>query len=110
MNRALKSLSLGLSFLVAACGLREPLEPAPGQAAVAVPVTARRAPTTEEMLTPPPIARPGRVGEVTRSEERSEDRFDLPPADIPEGWDPVTGENVQVANEALPPPEGRHVS
>ena len=105
MINAKQAASLILAFVLAACGLREPLEPAPGQAPVAVPLTATRAPTTEEMLTPPPIARPGRVGEVTRSEERSEDRFDLPPADIPEGQDPVTGENVPLANEATPPPE-----
>jgi hypothetical protein len=106
----MKAMALGSALFLGACGLREPLEPAPGQAAAAVPLTAPRAPTTEEMLTPPPIARPGRVGEVTRSEERSEDRFDLPPADIPEGHDPVTGEAVPLANETLPPPEDRLAS
>jgi hypothetical protein len=40
--------------------------------------------TTEEMLTPPPIARPERVDELLRrSQERREDRFDLPPGDVP---------------------------
>ena len=40
--------------------------------------------TTEQMLTPPPIARPERVDELLRrSEERQEDRFDLPPGDVP---------------------------
>jgi hypothetical protein len=40
-----------------------------------------RAPTTDEMLDPPPIARPERAGEpLRRSEEREDDRFDLPPS------------------------------
>jgi hypothetical protein len=45
------------------------------------PAMAARAPTTEELLTPPPIARPQRVDEVLRrSEVREDDRFDLPPS------------------------------
>jgi hypothetical protein len=60
----------GALLLLAACGSREPLRPAPGQ----------NAPTTEELLTPTPIARPDRVGErLRRSEVREDDRFDLPP-------------------------------
>ena len=75
---------------LAGCGLREPLQPPPGGTMPPAPAMARRAPTTEEMLTPPPIARPERVGELlSRSEARSDDRFDLPPPDIPAGQDPV---------------------
>jgi multidrug efflux pump subunit AcrA (membrane-fusion protein) len=92
VNRAACLSALLGIVVLAGCGLREPLEPAPGQRAAVVPATANRAPTTEEMLTAPPIARPGRVGEVTRSEERRESRFDLPPADVPAGSDPVTGD------------------
>ena len=52
---------------------------APGQVPVK-PAMAAAAPTPEELLTPPPIARPERVTEILRrSEEREEDRFDLPP-------------------------------
>jgi hypothetical protein len=41
---------------------------------------AAKAPTTEEMLTPPPIAEPQRVTEILKKgEERKEDRYDLPP-------------------------------
>jgi hypothetical protein len=41
---------------------------------------ATRAPTTEELLTPPAIARPERVTDpLRRSESREDDRFDLPP-------------------------------
>ena len=40
--------------------------------------------TTDELLAPPPVARPGRIDELLRrSEERESDRFDLPPGDIP---------------------------
>jgi hypothetical protein len=45
------------------------------------------------MLTPPPIARPERVDELLRrSEERRDDRFSLPPAEVPPGDDPVDPE------------------
>jgi hypothetical protein len=75
---------LGLALLLGACGLREPLRPAPGQAMPPAPAMANRALTTDELLAPPPVARPGRVDELLRrSEEREDDRFDLPPGDIP---------------------------
>ncbi len=66
-------------FLLAGCGGREPLRPAAGDSMPIAPAMAARAPTTEELLTPPPIARPERVDEpLRRSEERRDDRFDLP--------------------------------
>ena len=75
-------LMAGLSL--AACGLREPLEPPPGQPAPPAPAMASAPLTTEQMLTPPPIARPERVDELLRrSEPRQDDRFDLPPGDVP---------------------------
>ena len=84
MNRI--ALLMGPPFLLAlsACGIREPLEPPPGHSAPPVPAMASEPQTTEEMLTPPPIARPQRVDELLRrSEERRDDRFDLPPGDVP---------------------------
>ena len=67
-------------LLLTACGGREPLQPAAGQSMPPAPALAARAPTTEELLTPPPIARPKRVDELLRrSEPREDDRFDLPP-------------------------------
>ena len=75
-----KILIVALLLGLAACGSREPLRPAPGQALPVAPAMAARAPTTEELLTPPPVARPARAGEpLRRSEEREEDRFELPP-------------------------------
>jgi len=79
--------------MLAGCGLREPLEPPPGQAMPVTPSMSRQALTTEEMLTPPPVARPERVTELlSRSEERRDDRFDLPPGEIPPGENPVRDE------------------
>ena len=82
MKAGTKNLALSAFFLLlAACGAREALQPAPGSAPPPAPAMAARAPTTEEMLTPPPIARPERAGEpLRRSEEREDDRFDLPPS------------------------------
>jgi predicted small lipoprotein YifL len=69
-----------LVVALAGCGQREALRPRPGDTPPPAPAMAARAPTTEEMLTPPPIARPERAGEpLRRSEEREDDRFDLPP-------------------------------
>ena len=90
MKRAL--LLLGVASL-AGCGLREPLAPPPGGSHPAPPAMESRPLTTDEMLTPPPIARPERLGEpLSRSEPRRDDRFDLPPADVPSGEDPVRSE------------------
>jgi len=80
MKRAALLIGLGL----AGCGLREPLRPAPGQSMPPAPSMASEPLTTEELMEPPPIARPARVDELLRrSEERDNDRFDLPPGDIP---------------------------
>ena len=76
--RILLSL-LGLGLL-AACGNMEPLRPKTADAMPAKPEMAARAPTTEELLTPPPNARPARQDDgLRRSEEREDDPFDLPP-------------------------------
>jgi hypothetical protein len=67
-------------LLLAACGDRQPLRPGPGDSMPPAPAQASEPPTTEELLTPPPIARPERLDELLRrSEEREDDRFDLPP-------------------------------
>jgi hypothetical protein len=70
----------GAALLLAACGSREPLRPAPGQTPPPVSKMTARAPTTQELLAQPPIARPERQDEVlSRSQERKDDPFDLPP-------------------------------
>jgi predicted small lipoprotein YifL len=73
-----------LAVPLAACGLREPLRPPPGETMPPAPAMASRPLTTDELLEPPPVARPGRVDELLRrSSEREDDRFDLPPGDVP---------------------------
>jgi hypothetical protein len=80
MRRAL----LLLPLLLGACGLREPLRLPAGDEPPQAPAMARRALTTDELLAQPEIARPQRVDELLRrSEERRDDRFDLPPGDVP---------------------------
>ena len=67
-------------LLLAACGAREPLEPAPGDSLPPAPAMAPVAPTAEQLLDLPPYAKPLRIDEpLRRSEEREDDRFDLPP-------------------------------
>src|SRR4051812_6041234 len=86
MKRPLLILGPGLllALALAGCGLREPLAPAQGQHMPPAPAMASRAMTTDELLRPPAIARPERLDELLqRSEERHDDRFDLPPGDIP---------------------------
>lgn len=78
----MKIAALAALVLLAACGSREPLQPAPGQSLPPQPAMASQAQTSAELLETPPIARPERVDEpLRRSEEREEDRFDLPPPD-----------------------------
>jgi predicted small lipoprotein YifL len=78
MKRVL--LTSAAALAIAACGVRAPLQPEPGESLPVAPETAARQPTSEELLERPPIAAPARVDELlTRSEERDEDRFDLPP-------------------------------
>ena len=74
------ALLIASVLLVAGCGVRAPLQPEPGANLPVAPETAARQPTSEELLARPPIAAPARIDELlTRSEEREEDRFDLPP-------------------------------
>ena len=72
-------LSFAGRACLAACGNMEPLQPKAGQGMPVKPAMAARAPTTEELLTPPANARPARQDDLRRSEEREDDPFDLPP-------------------------------
>ena len=77
--RRLLALS-AVCFALAACGSREPLRPVSADKAPPKPALAARAPTPDEMLKPPPIARPTRQDEgLQKSEPRKDDPFDLPP-------------------------------
>jgi hypothetical protein len=65
---------------LAGCGRVSELKPAAGKSLPVKPLMARATPTADELLTPPPYARPDRVDELMkRSEARKADPFDLPP-------------------------------
>jgi hypothetical protein len=87
---------------LSACGKVAPLEPRPGQPLPVKPLMAQTTPTPEQLLTPPPYARPDRVDElVKRSAPRRADRFDLPP---PDGGaaPPLVEEEESSSNQAGP--------
>jgi hypothetical protein len=86
--------------LLAGCGKVADLKPPAGQPLPVKPVMARATPTPEQLLTPPPYARPERVDELMRkSQPREADPFDLPPPSggaapaLPAGSDPVATTN-----------------
>jgi predicted small lipoprotein YifL len=65
---------------LAACGQREALKPAAGHTLPQKPATAAVQPSVNALLDPGPETRPERSDDVlTRSQERPDDRFDLPP-------------------------------
>jgi hypothetical protein len=100
MKRPLTILGPGLllAFALSGCGLRAPLATAPGQHMPRAPAMASRAMTTDELLAPPAIARPERLDELLqRSAARHDDRFDLPPGDIP-----AAGGSIPAAGASAP--------
>lgn len=67
-------------LLLAACGRQGVLEPRPGAGVAPLPINTTTAPTTDQLLAIPPQAAPDRVDDPVRnSNERREDRFNLPP-------------------------------
>ena len=71
-----------LAASLAACGNRVDLRPAAGENLPPAPLGRADAPTSEELLTRTPQQAPKRSVELrTRSEEREDDPFDLPPPD-----------------------------
>ena len=73
-------LLLVVTVLLAGCAQRSALEPPPGSSLPAAPYGAKSTPDADGLLTPPPQANPTRSDELrTRSEERTDDPFDLPP-------------------------------
>ena len=91
-RHALMMTAIGL---LAGCGQVADLKPPPGQPLPVKPLMARTTPTPEQLLTPPPYAKPERIDElVKRSAPREPDPFDLPPPSggaapaLPAGSDP----------------------
>lgn len=81
MNDQKTRIALGLIALaLAGCGGRVPLKPQEGHALPPKPETAAAVPTPEQLLTPEAQTRPKRSDEqLKRSEQRQDDKFDLPP-------------------------------
>lgn len=74
------ALTLVLGLALSACGGRVQLKPAEGHQLPVKPEGAVAQPTVDEMINPSTQARPKRSDELLkRSEERREDKFDLPP-------------------------------
>ena len=107
MNRSGKIVS-ALLLALAGCGRVGDLKPPPGAALPVRPAMARATPTADDLLTPPPYARPDRIDELMkRSEPRRPDPFDLPP---PTGGKapamPAASDPEPVSNETGPATPG----
>ena len=93
LSRLLRALGL---LALASCGRVSELKPEAGHSLPVKPLLARATPTADQLLTPPPYARPVRVDELMkRSMARKADPFDLPPPTggaapaLPAGTDPT---------------------
>lgn len=74
------ALAVSVSLALSACGGRVKLKPKEGASMPVKPEDVRTQPTVEELIEPSSQARPKRSDELLkRSEERREDKFDLPP-------------------------------
>lgn len=69
-----------VALVLASCGGRVSLTPKEGHALPVKPETAAAIPTPDQLLVPDVQSRPKRSDEqLKRSEERQNDKFDLPP-------------------------------
>ncbi len=69
-----------LGLFTAGCGQRVTLQPKAGNPMPVKPEGAPKQPTAEELMTPNTQSKPKRSDEqLKRSEERRDDKFDLPP-------------------------------
>ena len=79
MMRTALPLSVAVLALTG-CAQRAPLQPAAGASLPVAPYGAKSTPAAEALLVPTPQAVPARTVELrSRSEERADDPFDLPP-------------------------------
>ena len=73
-------VALAAIAMLSACGQTAALEPVEGASLPPAPYGAEVQPSADELLELPPEAAPDRSVELrTRSEEREDDPFDLPP-------------------------------
>jgi len=81
------ALVLGVSALLAGCGSVKQLRPVQGMSEVPKAATAQERETAAELMTPTTQAQPERQADLlSRSAEREDDPFDLPPG--PENGQP----------------------
>lgn len=74
------AIALAALAMLAACGQKSALEPVADNSLPPAPYGAEVQPTADELLALDPEAAPDRSVELrTRSEEREDDPFDLPP-------------------------------
>jgi hypothetical protein len=74
------ALALGGLLLLAGCGARQELTPAPGSKLPVKPATSPTQPNSPDLLASSPTTKPARSDELLiRSQPRRDDRFDLPP-------------------------------
>ena len=72
---------LGMALALSGCGGRVALKPQTGNTLPPKPETASAVPTPDQLLVPDIQSRPKRSDEqLKRSEERQNDKFDLPPS------------------------------
>ena len=75
-----KRIALAAFVMLGACGQKSALQPVEGAALPPAPYGAAVQPTADQLLELDPEAAPDRNVELrTRSEEREDDPFDLPP-------------------------------
>ena len=80
MRSRLIPIACTLCLALTACGQQADLAPPPGASLPPAPYGSEVPPTASELLEPDVIAVPERDTELrTRSEEREDDPFDLPP-------------------------------
>jgi ABC-type uncharacterized transport system auxiliary subunit len=82
MSRRAARLALvfGGILLLAGCGGKQQLTPAPGITLPVKPATSPTQPNSQDLLASSPTTKPARSDELLiRSQPRRDDRFDLPP-------------------------------
>ncbi|AOR78027.1 hypothetical protein QUC32_10670 [Novosphingobium resinovorum] len=90
-----KAVPVLMLLSLAACGQQSALGLKPGQTMPPAPYGRADKPSAAELLTLPTIAIPERSVELrTRSEQRQDDPFDLPPPEAPQP-DPTTAASGQ---------------
>lgn len=76
----MKAVILLVALMLAACGSRQELRPKEGASLPPKPYAVGEDPTPLLLMTPDVQSRPGRSDDLlNRSQERRDDKFDLPP-------------------------------